>query len=214
MSEFIDITLPLDVHLPTWPGSPRFELVQVASLEVDGCNETRLSMGSHSGTHMDAPKHFVMDGASIDQLPLETLVGTAWVVDVGNVTAVTADVLAKLDLPDTLERLLFKTTNSLWWAVGEHSFQEDFVALTLDGVDWLVRKGVRLVGIDYLSIQRFRDANVTHETLLGAGVVVVEGINLAEVEPGVYELFCLPLRIVGAEGAPARAVLKKIPFIE
>ena len=210
MSEFIDITLPLDARLPIWPGSSAFKLAHVARLEADGYNETRFSMGSHTGTHIDAPRHFVEDGATVEQLPLMTLVGPAWVVDLGTVPAVTASVLSKLVLPDKLDRLLLKTVNSQCWAQGENPFREDFVALTRDGAEWLANRGVRLVGIDYLSVQRFQDTSDTHIILLNAGTVLLEGLNLAAVNPGGYELICLPLPIVGGEGAPARVVLRSI----
>ncbi|MBE0577393.1 MAG: cyclase family protein [Desulfuromonadales bacterium] len=207
MKKIIDISLPLIEELPVWPGSPKFELVQVSRLGFDGCNETRLSLGSHTGTHIDAPRHFVENGATVDQLSLEVLVGEAYVVECTATREISAEILERLTLPSKVERLLFKTGNSDLWSLGQKAFFEDFAALTLDGAEWLVQKGVTLVGIDYLSIQRFHDSNATHEVLLGAGVVVLEGLNLAGVTQGLYDLTCLPLYVVGAEGAPARAIL-------
>lgn len=211
MSEFIDISLPLDPHLPIWPGDDGFTLKRVKWLDRDGCNETRVNMGSHVGTHIDAPLHFVNGGGTVEHLPLENLIGPVQVVDVGDVVEISAQVLAGLNLHVNLDRLLLKTRNSLLWSAGEKVFCEDFSALTLDGAEWLVRRGLRLVGIDYLSIQRFRESNATHITLLQHDIIILEGLNLAAVMPGVYELICLPLLVVGAEGAPVRAVLRRMP---
>lgn len=211
MSVFIDISLPLDNHLPTWPGDDGFSLKQVKWLDRDGCNETRVNMGSHVGTHIDAPLHFVKDGTTVEQLPLEHLIGPVHVADVGDVAEISAQTLAGLNLPADIERLLLKTRNSLLWAAGEKIFYEEFAALTLDGAEWLARRAFRLVGIDYLSIQRFHDSNATHAALLGHNIIILEGLNLAGVLPGSYELICLPLPVVGAEGAPVRAVLRRQP---
>ncbi len=208
VKKIIDITLPLTSSLPVWPGSPGFRLEHVCRLEEGGCNETQLSLSSHCGTHIDAPRHFVADGDTIDSLSLATLVGEAYVAEFVGTKEISAEILARSDLPEKVERLLLKTDNSLLWRSPEHEFFEDFAALTPDAAEWLVQKGVRLVAIDYLSIQRFYGANVTHEILLGAGVVILEGVNLNDVAQGVYELICLPLNVIGAEGAPVRAILR------
>lgn len=208
MTKIIDISLPLTADLPVWPGSPDFELVQVACLSKDNCNETRLNLGSHAGTHIDAPRHFIDDGATVDQLPLETLIGAAYVVECADVKEISGEILENLELPVDVERLLLKTGNSKFWAEGQNRFRADFAALTLDGAEWLVRRGVKLIGIDYLSIQLFHDTNATHRELLKAGVIVLEGLTLVNVHQGFYDLTCLPLHVVGAEGVPARAVLR------
>ncbi len=208
MKKIIDISLPLTADLPVWPGSPGFELVQVASLGQDECNETKLLLGSHTGTHIDAPRHFIDGGATIDGLSLDALVGKAYVAECLGVKEISSVVLEGLAMPQDVERLLIKTDNSNLWADENNKFYKDFAALTLDGAEWLMRRGVKLVGIDYLSIQRFHDSNATHEILLGAGVVVLEGLNLADADPGTYDLTCLPLNVVGAEGSPARAILR------
>jgi arylformamidase len=158
---------------------------------------------------VDAPLHFVEGGASVEQLSLDTLVGPSLVVGFGpDVDAITPAHLEALALPSRTERLLLKTRNSVLWDDPTHPFSSEYVALTSEAATWLVGRGVRLVGIDYLSIQRFEDAEpLTHRVLLEAGVIIVEGLNLSQVEPGPYHLACLPLKLVGSDGAPARAVL-------
>jgi len=208
--KIIDISLPLTSDLPVWPGDPEFELVQVKQLPDDGCNETRLQLGSHTGTHIDAPRHFIYDGATLEKVPLSILIGDACVVESLGVKEISADVLNGLGIPANVVRLLLKTENSELWRSKRERFYEDFAALTLDGAEWLVERGVKLVGIDYLSVQRFRDPKTTHEVLLNAGLVLLEGLDLTSVLVGKYELICLPLRVIGAEGAPARAILRSI----
>jgi arylformamidase len=164
-------------------------------------------MGAHTGTHVDAPAHFVPGGSGVDLLDLEALVGPALVVHALEADALTADLLAGLEIPPHTERLLVRTRNSDRWARPELGFDEDFVGVTQDGAHWLVARGVRLVGVDHLSVGPFADPVPTHHVLLRAGVVVVEGLDLSEIAPGVYQFVCLPLRVVGADGAPARAIL-------
>lgn len=205
---FYDITLPLSPNLPVWPGDPPIELERIARME-DGApaNVSRLAGTVHIGTHIDAPRHFIADGATVDTLPPDLFIGRAVVVDLTEAEAITAAVLEAADIPPRTRRLLLKTRNSALWAAEERAFREDYVAVTPDGAEWLVRHGVRLVGVDYLSVAPYTDPVPTHRILLGAGVVILEGVNLAAVPPGRYTLYCLPLRLQGAEGAPARALL-------
>ncbi len=203
-----DITLPISPDLVTWPGDPRVRLERFARIEDgDVANVSRVAMGVHTGTHVDAPLHFVADGRPVDALPLERLIGRAYVVHLPHVDAITAEVLENADIPPRTRRVLFKTRNSDLWAQGATAFREDYVALTVDGAEWLVQRGVRLVGVDYLSVAPYHDPVPTHRALLQADVVVVEGLNLSAVEQGRYTLYCLPLKFQGADGAPARAVL-------
>jgi arylformamidase len=203
-----DISLTLSPSLVVWPGDPPVTITQPASMDRgDGFSITRLDIGAHVGTHVDAPAHFVRGGAGVDQLDLDVLIGPAIVVDGRGVEALTADVLESLAIPAGSQRVLFRTRNSELWRKGQHDFDEDFVAVAADGASWLVEHGVRLVGIDYLSVAPFADSAPTHQILLAAGVIAVENLNLSEVEPGEYQLVCLPLKIAGADGAPARAVL-------
>ncbi|MBE9507205.1 MAG: cyclase family protein [Chloroflexi bacterium] len=207
-TNYIDISVALHPDIPRWPGTPGFRLEWFKRLEAgDGCNNSRLDIDVHVGTHVDAPLHFVRKGKTVEQLALDVLIGPAQVVYLPDVTSVTAAVLSALTLPSDTTRLLLRTRNSAWWATGVQAFQPDFVALTEDAARWVVEHKIHLIGVDYLSVQRYQDGPAVHQILLGAEVVVVEGLNLAGVEPGQYELICLPLKIVGAEGAPARAVL-------
>jgi arylformamidase len=157
---------------------------------------------------VDAPSHFIENGATVDQLPLDILIGRATVVELLNVDIITSEILETLALPVETKRLLFKTKNSGLWADPAHQFNPDFVALSAGAAECLVHKGVRLVGIDYLSVQLYKDAEpLTHQILLGAGVIILEGLNLHKVRQGSYQLVCLPLKLAGSEGAPARAIL-------
>ena len=203
-----DITLTISPDLPTWPGDPGIEIKRVEKIE-DGSNAnvTRLDMGVHTSTHVDAPYHFLQDGVTVDQLNLSLLTGRAYVLHLPEVDVITAAVLEEAQIPPRTRRVLFKTRNSELWAEGETDFQTDFVGLSEDGAEYLVRRGVKLVGMDYLSIAPFKKSRPTHERLLEAGVVVVEGLNLTEVEQGRYTIYCLPLKIANSDGAPARAIL-------
>lgn len=203
-----DISLPISESLIVWPGDPPVRITQPSHLaRGDEATVSRLDMGAHTGTHVDAPAHFVPGGAGVEALDLNVLVGPAWVVHVPEVDTLSAEVLAALSIPPGAERLLFRTRNSDLWVRGETEFQRDFVAITEDGARWLVARGVRLVGVDYLSVAPFETSAPAHRVLLSAGVVAVEGLNLSGIAPGRYRLVCLPLKIVGGDGAPARAIL-------
>jgi arylformamidase len=198
-----DISVPIRSDMPIYAGDPGVELERASSIAEGGhANVSKLSMGVHTGTHVDAPVHFIEGAPGMEGVPLDALYGPAVVVDA---TAVVADSLGEaelegLDIPAGAERVLLKTRNSELWA---QPFTRDVVRLDGSGARFLVARGVRTVGLDYLSIGD-HDA---HRELLGAGVVPVEGLDLREIEPGAYTLVCLPLDIVGSDGAPARAVL-------
>lgn len=203
-----DISLKISPELPTWPGDPRVKLERVMQIENgDESNVSCISMSVHTGTHVDAPNHFFDDGTTVDKMILKTFVGRAYVLDLTDFDLITAEVLENAELPPRTRRVLIKTKNSALWADGVTEFQKDFVAVSSDGAQYLVDRGVRLVGIDYLSIAPYQDSVKTHEILLQAGVVILEGINLSAVEDGRYNLYCLPLNIAGADGSPARAIL-------
>jgi len=207
LTKIYDVTVPLSASVPTYPGDPRFDIEFTHRLAAgDPYNLTRFSLGAHAGTHVDAPYHFLADGATVDELPLEILMGKARVLEVPVRDRIRREDLEALDLRDDL-RVLLKTRMSGQLRLPE--FQEDFVHLTGDAAVYLAQAGLKLVGIDYLSVDRFGSADFeAHQALLGAGVVIVEGLDLSEVEPGEYDMACLPLRIVGADGAPARVVLR------
>ncbi|PLX83509.1 MAG: cyclase [Desulfuromonas sp.] len=202
-----DISVPLSPALPRYPGDPPFERMEET---VPGTPESfrlsRLRLGSHAGTHLDAPAHLLGEEGTVGDIPLETLVGPCMVVDLAHRRGdIRGEELRKLKLKGQ-GRLLLRTRNSLLWSRSD--FSEDYDGLTPDGAAYLVEIGVRLVGIDYLSIEPFRSTGAVHRTLLEAGVTVLEGLNLSGVKRGPYELICLPLRLDGAEGAPCRAVLR------
>ncbi len=207
--KILDISVPLSARLPVWPGDPAVVVERIRSISAgDASNDSRLSCSVHSGTHVDAPAHFVENGRTVDQLPLGTLVGPATVIEILEKSVITPEILEKALLPSEIRRLLIKTTNSHLWDDPHHPFYSDFAALSAEAARWIVAKGIRLVGVDYLSVQRFRDPEpLTHRFLLQAGVVIVEGLDLRNVRPGEYSFACLPLKLAGSDGAPARAVL-------
>ena len=204
-----DISLTISPSLPTWPGDPGLELVQFEAMDSGAhVNVTRMSTSVHVGTHVDAPHHFLNDRRTVESLPLKVLTGPCYVTQLPDgVDAITAEVLDRTEITSEMKRILFGTSNSHLWAKGETKFQEEFVAITEDGAEWLVERGVQLVGVDYLSVAPFGDSEPTHKVLLKAGVVIVEGLNLSNVMRGFYDLYCLPLKIAGSDGAPARAIL-------
>ncbi len=203
-----DISLPISESLPIWPGDPPVHITHSSHLDRgDESTVSRLDLGAHTGTHVDAPAHFVPGGAGVDSLDLDLLVGPALVVHALEAEALTADLLESLEIPPGTERVLFRTRNSDLWARGVDEFAEDFVAITEDGARWLIARGVRLVGVDYLSVAPFHDPVPTHQLLLRAGLIALEGLDLGQVAPGIYQLVCLPLKLVGADGAPTRAIL-------
>jgi arylformamidase len=207
---YIDISLPISPDLPAWPGAPSVEFARRLDIgRGDAVNDTNMYCNVHTGTHIDAPLHYLPDGLSAADISLDALIGPAVVVDLSEIDVVTAETLERLNLPASTQRLLLRTRNSRLWVEGVREFRTDYVALTVDAAQWIVDHGLRLIGMDYLSVQRYHDGPETHLILLRAGVVIVEGLNLAEVLAGEYELICLPLRLVGAEGAPARAILRQ-----
>jgi arylformamidase len=177
----------------------------------DPYNLSRLGINLHTGTHVDAPIHFLQNGATVEKLSLDVLVGTCYVAHLPDAADITAGNLNDLNLPSGIERLLLRTRNSELWAAKTIEFKKDFVALTHDAAQWIVDKGIRLIGVDYLSVQQYHDDSRTHQILLGADVIALEGLDLSEVKPGFYELICLPLKLVGAEGAPTRVILRQMP---
>lgn len=202
----VDISMPLDGRTPVWPGSPGFASSAHSSLaEGDLANGTLIRMDVHCGTHVDAPRHFVDGGATLDAVGLRPFMGPAWVADAVGHPAIDAPLLEGLGVPEGTTRLLLRTDNS--FNRREAPFREDYVALTADAAQWVVDRGIELVGIDYLSIQRFHDSPDTHQILLGAGTAILEGIDLRDVRSGHWTLMCLPIHLVGAEAAPARALL-------
>jgi arylformamidase len=204
-----DISLTVTPRLPVWPGDPSVVLERMTKME-DGAhnNVSRMAMGAHTGTHVDAPYHFIADGKTIESLALDVLTGPALVVEIpAECKLIDAADLKDAGVVPGMERILLKTGNNRYWGTPGLPFQKDFVAVSPDGAAYLVACGVRLVGIDYFSIAPFGDSVPTHRALLGAEVVVLEGINLSAVTPGKYQLYCLPVKLGGSDGSPARAIL-------
>jgi arylformamidase len=206
--KLIDISVPLDTALPSYPNNLPFSLEAVKRLAGgDSSNVSSLHLSAHSGTHVDAPRHFFDDGPGTEALPLEMLIGRARVIELRPRGGISAEDLAGVDLSEDI-RLLIKTPNSRLW--GNPEFHKEYVGVTESGARFLVDHGIKLVGVDYLSVEVFKTPGApAHHVLLGGGTIVVEGLNLRDVDPGIYEMYCLPLRIVGCDGAPARVVLRK-----
>jgi arylformamidase len=204
-----DITLPISPLMPVWPGDPLVVLEQVSSMDAGAHdNVSRLGCSVHTGTHVDAPHHFLNDHRTVEALPLDVLIGPAQVIQIPEeVGLITADILEKAAVPSRTSRLLLKTRNSRLWERREMEFVKDFVGISVDGAEWLVRAGVKLVGVDYLSIAPYKQSLPTHQELLKPGIVILEGVDLSGVPVGIYDLFCLPLKLVGSDGAPARVIL-------
>ena len=204
-----DISLPLRSGGVVYPGNPPISITaQQAISQGDGANVSRLDLGSHSGTHVDAPKHFFDNGAGVDSIPLEVLMGPARLLAFGDtVMSIGEAELSAHDLTG-VTRLLLKTRNSQWLASDSTAFHPDYTYVAPDGAEYLARLGVRLVGVDYLSVEQFHSGHHrTHRTLLERGIVIVEGLLLTEPPAGDYHFRCLPLKLAGLDGAPARAVL-------
>jgi len=205
--KLIDVSVPLDAQLPTYPHNTPFALEAIKRLaNGDSSNVSTLHMSAHTGTHVDAPRHFFDSGQGTESLALELLIGRARVIDISS-RGISAEDLAAVDLSDDI-RVLIKTRNSRLW--GSPEFHTDYVGVTESGAKHLVEHGIKVVGVDYLSVEQFKNPGApAHHVLLGAGTIVIEGLDLRQVDPGIYEMFCLPLRVVGSDGAPARVVLRK-----
>ena len=206
---WIDISVPLRTNMAHWPGDPDVRIERTQSIEWGAsCNVSKLSMSAHTGTHMDAALHFVPDGAPLDAMPLSATIGPARVIEIRDAEAVDVAELQAQRIRRG-ERILLKTRNSArCWQQAD--FVEDFVYIAAEAARFLAKCHVRTVGVDYLSVGGYRrDGSETHLALLQAGVWIIEGLNLSRVRAGSYELICLPLRIEGADGGPARAILRK-----
>ena len=203
-----DVTVPITNSMPVWPGDPPVRLTAKSHLSRDKTHTVRLTnieMGSHTGTHIDAPFHMTDEGKRLDEFPLETLTGKVTVFEIPGARSLGRTELERLNW-DGVERVLFKTENSSHWQDGK--FYEEFVYLEPDGAEFLVQQGVRLVGIDYLSIDKFRSqSHPSHFVLLKQNIPIIEGLNLAAVPAGEYTLVALPLKLQDADGAPARVIL-------
>jgi arylformamidase len=206
--KWIDISVGVKAGMVHWPGDPDIEIGQFRDMRKgDVCNVTVLSLGSHTGTHMDAPKHFIRDGQTLDEMPLDATIGPCRVIEITDKESIKPAELQPHRIRAG-ERILFKTRNSKRsWQ--NDNFDEDFVFVSKEAAAYLADRRIMTVGIDYLSVGGFKKDGVeTHQALLGAGIWIIEGLNLAKIAPGKYELCCLPIKVLGSEGAPARALLR------
>lgn len=204
-----DVSVPIKQNMLVWPGDSGVEIKILRTVKKDGIGESRFSFGSHTGTHIDAPSHFLERGMSIDKITPRKLIGDCRVVDLTNLgrQEILAEDISGLSIKKG-ERILLKTGNS--FLLFKKNFPKNYVYLSLEGARFLADKKINLVGADFLGIEKKGNPNhPTHKVLLGAGIVLVEGLNLREVLEGSYKIFCLPLRVVGADGSPARVILVK-----
>ena len=209
-ADWIDVSLPLRDGMAHWPGDTPFERkMNLRIANGDLVNLSQITGSAHTGTHMDAPLHFIPDARSIDEMPLSATIGRARVIGIDDPEAIKVSELAPHHIARG-ERILFRTANSRrGWKTD--AFQDDYVYIDPEAAVYLAEIGVQTVGVDYLSVGGFHSGNAeTHRALLGAGIWVIEGLNLEDVEPGEYEMICLPLKLVGGDGAPARAVLRRV----
>jgi arylformamidase len=207
VSRIYDISVPIRSGGLVYPGNPEIDIsLQQAVAKGASANVSTIRFGSHTGTHADAARHFFDDGQPVDKIPLDRLIGPALLIGFSDsVRSVGATELDEHDIRNH-KRILLRTRNSAF--LSQREFVKDYTFLAPDGAQYLVDKGVELVGIDYLSIEQFHSGHHrTHRTLLERSVVIVEGLDLSAPAPGEYQFICLPLRIEGCDGAPARAVL-------
>ncbi|MFP3881787.1 MAG: cyclase family protein [Actinomycetota bacterium] len=203
-----DISVPLLEGLPTWPGEQGMERTLVATQPDDPATVSHLAFGAHSGTHIDAPVHFLVDGAGMESFPLEVFLGPCFVADLRQVTSlITGDDLDQAGVPENTVKILALTRNS-GWSRSDTAFRPDYVAFDVSAAEWCADRGVRLLGNDYLSVEAYdTEDHAVHKILLGGGVAILEGLDLEGVSPGSYELSALPIFIPGSDGSPVRAVL-------
>ena len=207
-----DISIPISNATVVWPGDPPVNIQALSSIaNGDHANVSQIAMSVHTGTHLDAPKHFLENGQTIDQIPIKQFTGKALVMEIDpNETLITSDVLNQnpdCELLKNSKKVLFKTKNSVLWTQQPHGFIKNYVGIDDSGAEMLAELNLDLIGVDYLSIAPFSDTTRPHKILLSKGIILLEGIILSNISPGIYELVCLPLRLSGVEGAPARAIL-------
>jgi arylformamidase len=209
INDWIDISVPIYTGMVHWPNNPPVCIERILDMNRgDVCNVSTIAMGSHTGTHMDAPLHFLQTGKSIAEMPLDATLGPTRVIEIRDPESIKPDELRPHAIQRG-ERVLFKTQNSTrCWKTD--SFVEDFVYISQEAARYLAELGVRTIGVDYLSVGGYiKDGVETHRALLEAGTWIIEGLDLSQVEPGTYELICLPLKVARGDGAPARAIIRK-----
>ncbi len=204
-----DVTFTVEQGMTVWPGDDPVQLYRQQKIE-DGANAnvSFLGLSVHTGTHIDAPFHFLKAGYGVEQIPLDLLVGAAQVIQIPeDAKVIDAKTLEKTIFKPGIKKVLFKTAVSLQRIPLTQGFKTDFVAVAADAAQMLVDKGITVIGIDYLSIAPYKNSRPTHEILLNANTLIIEGLNLADVDEGLYTMYCLPLKLKGSDGAPARVIL-------
>lgn len=206
-----DISQGIKPGMTFWPGEGAVSTRKTSSIAAGNvCNITRFEMSVHTGTHVDAPLHFIDGGAGMDQLDLNILVGEAQLIALDDsIEVIDAALVARCGIVPGVTRLIFKTRNSKLWYSNPGEFVKGYTGLDDGAAEYLVEHGVKLIGLDYLSVAKFEDTTTPHHRLLGAGVILLEGLDLSGVDAGMYSLYCLPLNIIQSDGAPARAILIK-----
>jgi arylformamidase len=208
---WIDLTHPVHAGTPTWEDAEPALIRTVCEIGPHSpVRVSHISMGAHTGTHLDAPAHFLPEGRMVEDLSLDDLVGPAWVVETGAAAIVDGALLEGLDIPPNAVRLLFRTSSTERGLMSRREFDRSYVGLDESGARWIASRGVRLVGFDYLSVQSWEASDETHRTLLREGIVLVEGLELSAIRAGWYDMICLPLLARGLDGSPARVVVKPL----
>lgn len=214
MLTFYDISVPITSTMLVWPGDPQVAIRQLSKLNAgDEANVSQIRMSVHTGTHIDAPRHFLADGKTVTEILLDKLVGEALVVEMGeDVMTITKESLethSQIKQMFMASKILFKTRNAKFWPASDGVFREDYTGINPSGARFLAEMGLDLVGLDYLSVATFNKTAEPHQIMLQKEIVLLEGVDLSSVTSGVYQLYCLPLPITDCEGAPARAILVK-----
>lgn len=207
-----DISIPITPTMPVWPGDPPAEITPISAItQGDSVNISQLNMGVHCGTHIDAPKHFIDGGSTVEQIPLEKLIGTVLVLEIDPTVNVITDVILKqhpdINLLKQASKIIFRTRNSSLWHEYPNQFRPDYVGIDSSGATYLSQLHLDLIGIDYLSIAPYEETIEPHRILLTHDIVLLEGLNLSSVPSGIYDLYCLPLKLANCEGSPARVLL-------
>lgn len=211
MKKWIDVSIPISSDLPVWPGDPAPQVTWLSQIiSGEGINLSKIEMSLHSGTHIDAPSHFIEGGQSIDEIPLDLLIGEVQVIKVPTELNIIKDSFLNTLNYEIPEIIFFKTNNSFMHYLHEKRFIKDFVGIDRSGAKWLVDHKVKVVGIDYLSVAPYWDAAETHRILLEANVIIVEGLDLSRIQEGSYRFICLPINIKGREAAPVRVVVQML----
>lgn len=208
MTEWIDISVAIQPKMVVWPESIGFRHRWGQRIDAESeANVSHVELDVHTGTHIDSPLHFLEDGKTVDALPADRWIGPCWIVDCGDKKEIDLELVKTI--PHGFKRVLFKSTNSSLWAQPDHTFIENYVALNLEAATYLADQAFELVGVDYLSVQKYHDSADTHRVLLQAEIVLLESINLSLCAQGEYELYCFPLKLIGTEAAPCRAFVKR-----